>query len=671
MDTIMNTKKCWLILATFYLLPLGLQAQSDEPIGIVLAASGDVTAIETDGDVRQLQRRSALFEGDTITTAEQSRVQFRFNDNGRIALQPESTFFIETHEFNGVEDGTETASYELLRGGLQAITGIIGHTNKEQYNVSTPLANIGLRGTHWAATYCEGNDCSGNPPGLYGGVAEGGIDVCNSAGCTAVDADTYFYTPNTLELTQTLLAPPTNVFLDSPESDSTSDDESDVEEVNSEDTSSTQNESESGAPNSNANQNAINAVTNNGNGNGANAEASGNAIENSTTDNNGGDSIGTSTAIASEQISPVSERAQAVATAFDEASTPVAAQALERATAFDFSEGDDTVSDFSDEEIEELGNNGNGRGQGNINRNTEENSGGNGNNDTSGNNTSNDTSSGNNNGNAGGSSSNSDNSGNSNGNGNTSGNDTSDDTSPGNNNGNSGENSGNSGNAGSSNGNGNTTGNDTSDDDTSENNGQGDVNAGEPDSARELEAALIALFGDDVDYESNVEMHDRSFNAYWGRWSGPNSNGNNRDDHFAYSPDVTTHLPTEGSLSYQLLGATRPTDQIGKEGQVNTIEMLIDFTSQSIRTMSFDLETGTSRWDMSSSEPTALGNGTGIYVDLEGLCFESCAKRFESIPANGSTTVTILGQNAEGALGTYDFQAGSATATGAYILRAD
>ena len=210
-------KKNWLLPSIFSLMPLCLHAQDDnQPIGIVLAASGSVIATELDGDKRFLQRSSALYEGDTITTGNQSRVQFRFSDNGRVAMQPESSFFVETHRFSGQEDGTEQASYELLRGGLQAITGLIGHTNKEQYNVNTPIANIGLRGTHWTAIYCD-TGCDGNPPGLYGGVAEGGIDVCNAAGCTAIDADTYFYTPSINALTETLLAPPSVVFMDSAE----------------------------------------------------------------------------------------------------------------------------------------------------------------------------------------------------------------------------------------------------------------------------------------------------------------------------------------------------------------------------------------------------------------------------------------------------------------------
>lgn len=188
-----------------------VHAQEPEPIGLMLSTVGVVTAEDADGNVRRLQRRSAVFEGDTLITANRARAQVRFNDRGLVALQPNTSFFIEEHNFEGQEDGTESAVYSLLRGGLQAITGLIGRTNRDRYQVSTPIATIGLRGTHWAATFCTA-ECDGNAPGLYGGVADGGIDVCNGGGCTAVETNTYFYTPDANTQATTLLAPPSVVF---------------------------------------------------------------------------------------------------------------------------------------------------------------------------------------------------------------------------------------------------------------------------------------------------------------------------------------------------------------------------------------------------------------------------------------------------------------------------
>lgn len=206
---------------TFLLVSMtfgGTPALAQEAIGLILSASGTVTAQDQSGNSRQLTRRSPVYEGDTISTAARSRAQIRFNDNGLLALQPETSFIIEQHQFQGQEDGTESATYRLVRGGLQSITGLIGNTNKENYRVETPVATIGLRGTHWAATMCT-SECAGNPPGLYGGVADGGIDVCNGGGCAAVETDSYFYAPDANTQPQLLLAPPSVVFSDSATSD--------------------------------------------------------------------------------------------------------------------------------------------------------------------------------------------------------------------------------------------------------------------------------------------------------------------------------------------------------------------------------------------------------------------------------------------------------------------
>ena len=207
------------------------QAQTGDPIGLILSTSGNVTAQAEDGTERRLRRRSPLYEGDTVITAVRSRAQIRFNDNGLVALQPETSFFVEEHTFNGQEDGSESAVYRLFRGGLQAITGLIGNTNKSRYRFETPLATIGLRGTHWAATYCS-TACNGLAPGLYGGVVEGGIDVCNAGGCEAVDQDGYFYVEDQNTSPRALVRKPSVVLEDT--TSGRDEEEEEEEEENSE-----------------------------------------------------------------------------------------------------------------------------------------------------------------------------------------------------------------------------------------------------------------------------------------------------------------------------------------------------------------------------------------------------------------------------------------------------
>ena len=64
-----------------------VHSQEPEPIGLMLSTVGVVTAEDADGNVRRLQRRSSVFEGDTLITANRARAQVRFNDRGLTDIQ--------------------------------------------------------------------------------------------------------------------------------------------------------------------------------------------------------------------------------------------------------------------------------------------------------------------------------------------------------------------------------------------------------------------------------------------------------------------------------------------------------------------------------------------------------------------------------------------------------
>jgi len=113
-----------------------------------------------------------------------------------LALKPDSRFAIESYEYQaGDEDGK--AVYNLLKGGMQTITGAIGRKNKENYALKTPTATIGIRGTYYQLKACQG-DCFNpagepQPDGLYGGVKGGAIKITNQSGSYTINVGQYFY----------------------------------------------------------------------------------------------------------------------------------------------------------------------------------------------------------------------------------------------------------------------------------------------------------------------------------------------------------------------------------------------------------------------------------------------------------------------------------------------
>lgn len=120
--------------------------------GKVEFAIGNVNALSTDGRTRSLTKGNEINAGDTIQTTD-GRIQARFSDGGYISLQPNTQFKVEEYNFNGKADGSEKGFFNLIKGGLRAITGSIGHTNRKAYQVNTPVATIGIRGTEFTALY--------------------------------------------------------------------------------------------------------------------------------------------------------------------------------------------------------------------------------------------------------------------------------------------------------------------------------------------------------------------------------------------------------------------------------------------------------------------------------------------------------------------------------------
>ncbi|MCB5191818.1 FecR family protein [Methylobacillus arboreus] len=124
---------------------------------IVMAAAGKVefvygvaSIVDQSGNTRDASKGSEFDAGETLQTAD-GRMQVKFIDGGYISLQPNTSFKVEEYHYSGQEDGSERGIFRLIKGGLRAITGVIGHANKPNYRMDTPVATIGIRGTEFSA----------------------------------------------------------------------------------------------------------------------------------------------------------------------------------------------------------------------------------------------------------------------------------------------------------------------------------------------------------------------------------------------------------------------------------------------------------------------------------------------------------------------------------------
>ena len=198
------------IISAALLLAFGGSVVHAEPVGRVLVAVGDTSALR-DGAVVKLTRGAEVQTGDTLRVGEASNMQVRFTDESITALRSNSELRIDDYKF---EEKTNIGKsfFSLVKGGMRAITGLIGLYNRDNYAVKATTATIGIRGTHFVLAQCD-NDCfnrdgSKAEDGLFGGVTDGRIAVTNQAGEKEFGKNEFFHVPSANALPKPLLAPP-------------------------------------------------------------------------------------------------------------------------------------------------------------------------------------------------------------------------------------------------------------------------------------------------------------------------------------------------------------------------------------------------------------------------------------------------------------------------------
>lgn len=202
-----------LVLAFFVIFPVTTHAS----VGKVIMAIGEVS-INRSGKLIPVKKDAVVEVGDAIVTGNTSNAQVKFNDGAIIALRPNTEFKVNEYKFNGKPDGTEKADVSLTKGGVRAVTGAIGRSNRDNLKVNAAVATIGIRGTGFNIVFCDASCIDKSPQskeGLYAGVFEGKIVVANKGGTSSdMGVNRFAYVANENSAPQPLIAPP-NFLKDS------------------------------------------------------------------------------------------------------------------------------------------------------------------------------------------------------------------------------------------------------------------------------------------------------------------------------------------------------------------------------------------------------------------------------------------------------------------------
>lgn len=132
-------------LALAMLLVFPMEAWS--AAGKTLYVTGEVNVVHPGQAAARLSKGTEINAGDLISTGANGFTQIVMDDGGRLTLRANSQLKITQFNYSGKKDGSERSLMSLLTGSMRAVTGWIGHSNRDNYKVNTPTATIGIRGS--------------------------------------------------------------------------------------------------------------------------------------------------------------------------------------------------------------------------------------------------------------------------------------------------------------------------------------------------------------------------------------------------------------------------------------------------------------------------------------------------------------------------------------------
>ncbi len=172
-------------------------------VATVTHVSGTLTTKRADEAGKLLGVKSEVRQGDVLATEADTYARLKFTDGSEVVLRPQTQVKVDKFSFEEATPAKDGMVLSLLKGGMRAVTGLLGRRSKEQVQYNTPTATIGIRGTNTGILHCN-NDCgnipttSGLPPqnGTHVDVASGAVIVSNSGGSQIVNAGQFGFIPN-------------------------------------------------------------------------------------------------------------------------------------------------------------------------------------------------------------------------------------------------------------------------------------------------------------------------------------------------------------------------------------------------------------------------------------------------------------------------------------------
>lgn len=127
------------------LLCLSVPVIAQESIGKVILSQGH-PLVERNNQHLLIERNDKLYPMDTLITPVGSRLLIKLKDNSTISLAENTEFELSKYKFTKKESDV---SFKMLKGAFRALTGSIGKQDNPKFEILTPVATIGVRGTEF------------------------------------------------------------------------------------------------------------------------------------------------------------------------------------------------------------------------------------------------------------------------------------------------------------------------------------------------------------------------------------------------------------------------------------------------------------------------------------------------------------------------------------------
>ena len=192
-----------------------------------------------------------------------------------------------------------------------------------------------------------------------------------------------------------------------------------------------------------------------------------------------------------------------------------------------------------------------------------------------------------------------------------------------------------------------------------------------------------------IEHERNLKfdsnralLSDRGSNSAlgvnWGRWDngflidGKDLRGSL---HFVNASNLTTPTQLAAILpitaTYNFVGGTRPTDELGRVGDLTSISAKVNFATQKITDYNLSATNSGRTWDGSGSGTFGQFLSSNDGLRLNGLC-TGCIDGFGNpvtSTANGYAKGAFVGSQAQGLITTYGLQSNDQGISGAAVLQ--